>query len=147
MAANTSRINTSLVDAQFLEDIVQLLTAQPDMFVVTEGWRDGAREAALHAAYLADPAHAPKATDPSNSAHVGANFMDGCARAVDVTLVRAGKDVWEADDLHLQDPGWISLVAAIKAHPRLHSLASIGDYDHIEKLHWQQDRLTTTTTT
>lgn len=140
MSANTSRVDTSTIDAGFLEDVVAVLTGLSDTWIITEGWRDGAREAALHAAYLADPAHAPKATDPSNSAHVGANFPDGCARAVDLTLVRDGKDVWEVDDRNLQDPGWIALVDAIVAHPRLHSLATIGDYDHIEKLHWQHDK-------
>ena len=142
MNANLSRIDTSLVDLDFLADIEELLNLQPDTFVATEAWRDGAREAALHAAYLADPEHAPKATDPANSAHVGANFTDGRARAVDVTLVRDGRDVWEKDEdaRAPKDPGWQALLAAILAHPRLHSLVSIGDYDHIEKLHWQRDR-------
>jgi hypothetical protein len=140
MNANLSRIDTSLVDSEFLADVEELLNQLPpagmdiEVWMVTCGWRDGAEEKAGHDAWLADPSK-PKYTDPSNSAHVGANFPDGKARAVDVTLVRAGRDIWD-----YQDPSWRAFVAAVLAHPRLHGLDSIGDTDHAEKLHWQRDR-------
>lgn len=137
MSANVTRIDLSLIDAGFLSDVEGLLSALPDDWYVTCGWRDGAIEKAGHDAWLADNTK-PKFTDPSNSAHVGANFPDDKARAVDVTLVRDGVDVWD-----YADPSWRALVAAVQAHPRLHGLDSIGDTDHIEKLHWQRDKAAT----
>ncbi len=93
---NTIRIDTMLVDLQFMADVTAVLSAISDgtnnSWVVTCGWRDGAVEKAGHDAWLADPSK-PKFTDPSNSAHVGANFPDGKARAVDVTLVVDGDGV------------------------------------------------------
>ncbi len=136
MSSNAQRIDQTQVDPAFLADVLELLNQQPDLFVLTCGWRDGAVEAAGHAAYLADPAHAPKYTDPSNSAHVGTNFADGKSRAVDLTLIVDGKDDWTPEH-----PAWQGLIAAVAAHPRLHGLADIGDYDHIEKLHWQRDKI------
>lgn len=134
MSADSSRVDTSLIDADFLADVVALLADLPDAFYITAGWRDGATEKAGHDAWLADNTK-PKYTNPDNSAHVGANFPDGKARAVDVTLVRGAQDIWEYNDA-----GWMALIAAVAAHPRLHSLVSIGDVDHIEKLHWQRDK-------
>lgn len=134
MSADSSRVDISLIDAAFLEDVIALLADLEDSFVIVCGWRDGAVEKAGHDAWLADKSK-PKFTDPSNSAHVGANFPDGRARAVDVTLVRGSHDVWDYNDA-----GWMALIAAVAAHPRLHSLVSIGDVDHIEKLHWQRDK-------
>jgi hypothetical protein len=128
------RIDPQRVDAPFLADVIALLVALPDDWVITCGWRDVAVEAAGYAKWIEDPSQ-PKYTNPTNSAHVGGNFPDGCARAVDVTLVRDGKDVWD-----YKDAGWRALVAAVLAHPRLHGLDSIGDTDHVEKLHWQRDK-------
>jgi hypothetical protein len=126
----------------FLDDLVALLTAQPDTFYLTRLWCDRATEEAGYQAWLADHTQ-PKYTDPADSAHVGDNFPDGCARAGDVTLVRDGRDVWE-----YTDPAWLALIAAVRAHPRLHSGADFTDaagrptpdQDHIEKLHWQRDK-------
>lgn len=142
MSAVTTRVDASLIDEGTFNDIVQLLDEQPDTFVLTCGYRDGAVEKAGHDAWLADPSK-PKFTDPSNSAHVGENFPDGRARAIDVTLVRGGHDVWD-----YSDPAWVALIAAVDAHPRLHSGAHFTDKagkptpdeDHIEKLHWQRDK-------
>lgn len=135
MSADTSRVNTAEIEPDFLADVVALLVGLEDSFYVTCGWRDGATEAAGYAKWKADPTQ-PKFTDPSNSAHVGANFPDGKSRAVDVTLVRGAADIWD-----YQDPAWRALVAAVLAHPRLHGLDSIGDTDHIEQLHWQRDKV------
>ena len=143
MSSNTTRIDVTLVDANVLDDVENLLNALPDTWWITAGWRDGAVEAAGYAAYKADPDHAPEYTNPGNSAHVGANFPDGCARAVDVTLVRDGADVWD-----FTDPSWLAMRDAVRAHPRLHPGAdfqppSKPDWPHIEKLHWQQDKTST----
>ena len=128
------RVDETKVEPQVLADVVALLNAQPDAFVITCGWRDQATEQAGYLAWEADHTQ-PKFTDPSNSAHVGGNFPDGCARAVDVTLVRDGRDDWD-----YTDPAWRALVEAVKAHPRLHSLDEIGDTDHIEKVDWRADK-------
>jgi hypothetical protein len=134
----TLRINASRVDPAFLADVVALLNAYTAgtniRAFVTCGWRDRATEQAGYDAWKANPAN-PKYTNPDNSAHVGENFPDGKARAVDITLVVDGKDDWTPDH-----PAWQGLIAAVLAHPRLHGLADIGDYDHIEKLHWQRDK-------
>lgn len=138
------RVDTTKIDADFLADVVVLLYDQPDEFVVTSGDRDGAVEQAGYAAWLADPTQ-PKFTNPANSAHVGANFPDGKSRALDVTLVRDGKDVWD-----YADAGWQALIAAVRAHPRLHSGADFTDAhgnptpdeDHIEKVDWRADKAT-----
>lgn len=150
MAVNSSRVDTNQIDSAFLEDVLALLTALPaslGTFYITCGWRDGAVEAAGYAAWKADHTK-PKYTDPDDSAHVGTNFPDDCSRAIDVTLSRGGKDIWEApaNEQRPVDPGWAALIAAVQAHPRLHSLVSIGDYDHVEKLHWQQDKTPTQVT-
>lgn len=134
MSADTSRVNTAEIDAEFLADVVALLTEIDESFYITTGWRDEAVELAGYQKWLADPSQ-PKFTDPANSAHVGANFPDGKSRAVDVTLVRGSADVWD-----YRDPAWRALVAAVLAHPRLHGLDNIGDTDHIEKLHFERDR-------
>lgn len=134
MSADTSRVNTSEIEPHFLADVIALLVELPDSFYITCGNRGGATEEAGYAAWLADPSQ-PKFTNPANSAHVGANFPDGKSRAVDVTLVRGNEDVWDVND-----EGWQTLIAAVLAHPRLHGLASIGDFDHVEKLHWQADK-------
>lgn len=135
MSADTSRVDCSLIDDGFLSDFTGVLDTLPDRWVITCGWRDGAVEKAGHDAWLADPSK-PKFTNPDNSAHVGANFPDGKSRAADVTLVVDGADVWDVNH-----PSWQAFLAAVLAHPRLHGLSSIGDYDHAEKLHWQRDKI------
>ena len=60
------------------------------------------------------------------------------ALAVDVTLiVPDGPDRKKADWDYTHEP-WQRLVKAIRAHPRLHSLANIGDWDHIEAVQWRK---------
>lgn len=135
MSAMTTRIDKSLVDAQMFNDLTQLCDGLADTFVFTCGWRSGSVEQAGYEKWLADPTQ-PKFTDPKNSAHVGTNFADGKSRAIDVTLIRGGHDVWD-----VTDAGWVAFIAAVKAHPRLHSLADIGDYDHVEKAGWRHDTI------
>ena len=63
---------------------------------------------------------------------------DATALAVDVTLiVPDGPDRKKADWDYTHEP-WQRLVKAIRAHPRLHSLANIGDWDHIEAVQWRK---------
>ena len=130
----SARVDESRIDPGFLTDVLEVLNALPFLFVIHFGWRSVEEQQALRARFEADPAHAPRAARPRQSLHVGENFADGNARAVDVTLVVDGRDEW--DYTH---PAWRALVDAVKAHPRLHSLDDIGDTDHIQKVGWQSD--------
>lgn len=122
------KADRALVAEPFATDVDRLLAADPGCWYVTAGARDVATESAGYAAFLADPAHAPRYTDPLHSAHCCTP-----ARAVDVTLVKDAHDDWAYDD-----PDWRRLVAKVQAHPRLHSLDAIGDTDHIEQVGWHQ---------
>ena len=124
------RADRSQVEEAFANDVMALLEADPGDWVVTCGARDRATEAAGYAAWLADPEHAPKFTDPDNSAHC----TQPKALAVDVTL-RTG----ETDDWNYQDEAWQRMTRAVLASEHLHSLGpSIGDWDHIERYNWRE---------
>jgi hypothetical protein len=129
------KVDASLIDSGVYADVVALLKSRSEAWFITQGWRDQLTEQAGYNKFISDPVHNPKYTHPSNSAHVGANFPDGKSRAVDITLVIAGKDDW--DYTH---PAWQALIAQINAHPRLHSGVWFADPDHIEKVHWQRDK-------
>lgn len=135
--ACTSRVDESQIDIGFLVDIRGLLSSRPEEWYITGAWRNAATEQAGYDKWIADPSNNPKYTKPELSAHVGANFPDGKSRAVDVTLVIGGKDIW--DYTH---PSWQGLISDIADHPRLHSGANFNDPDHIEKYHWQRDKVT-----
>lgn len=107
----------------FASDVTALLGADPGDWVVTSSYRSLDEQKKLHDIYLAG---GPKATAPGNSAH---NY----GLAVDVTLVKDGKDDWD-----YTDEDWQRMVDAVQASPHLHSLGpSIGDWDHIEATHWR----------
>jgi hypothetical protein len=127
------KVDRALVAEPFASDVTELLTNDPADWVITTGARDPNVERAGHEAWLADHTK-PKFTDPSNSAHCRAPAL-----AVDVTLVKDGKDDWD-----YKDADWQRMVAAVVAAPRLHSLGpSIGDWDHIEAVGWRTLRLQT----
>jgi hypothetical protein len=127
------------VDPQVADDIDALLKQDPAFWVVTFGFRTRETQATLYRAFLlwleqhpdASPKDGPRAAPPGSSAHEG-NGTPGTAMAVDLTLVRNGKDIWT-----YTDPDWRRLVALVKAHPRLHSLDGIGDTDHVEAVNWK----------
>lgn len=125
----TWRADRFMLDSVFADDIDQLLTVDPAMWIVICTGRDAAVEAAGYAKWLADH-NQPKYTKPSNSAHCCVP-----ARAVDAALVVDQHTIWDT-----KDANWQRLYAAILAHPRLHSGISFGDGDHIEQLHWQAFR-------
>lgn len=107
----------------FATDVNDLLDADPAHWFVTQGLRSTAQQAALYQKHLDG---GPLAAPPGQSAHEA-------GLAVDVTLVRDGKDIWDS-----ADPDWRRLVAAVRAHPRLHSLDNVGDTDHIESTNWRK---------
>ena len=127
-------IDATQIDDTLLSDVSELVDALTvdGMFVVSYGVRTMDEQAALHAKFLAG---GPRAVAPEKSAHVGANFPDGKARAVDLTLVKHGADAWD-----YLDPAWRAFVSAVNAHPRLHSLDHLGDTDHVEKVGWAHER-------
>lgn len=116
----------------FALDVDQLLMQDPAQWIVTYGFRTRDEQAALHARWLlwleenptADPSTGPRAAPPGMSAH---EF----GLAVDLILITNGKDDWR-----YKGEDWRRLVASVLASPRLHSLDSIGDTDHIEAVHW-----------
>ena len=133
MSANVTRVDTSLIDPEFLADVLALLNADPGEWVITTGWRDPAVEAAGYAAWQADHSK-PKFTNPDNSAHCCTPAL-----AVDVTLVKGDTDDWD-----YTDADWQRMVNAVIASPHLHSLGpSIGDWDHIERVNWRAFRVPT----
>lgn len=122
------RADRTQVAEPFATDVTLLLEADEGDWVITCGARDRAVEAAGYAAWLADPTQ-PKYTNPDNSAHCKLPK----AQAVDVTLRDGPRDNWD----YASEP-WRRLVEKVRAHPRLHSLDSIGDTDHIEAVNWRE---------
>jgi hypothetical protein len=128
------KVSRLSVDPAFADDIDALLMPDAAFWVVTFGRRTREVQAGLYATWLLwldqhageDPRNGPRAAPPGSSAHE-------YGLAIDLTLVVNGKDDW-----NYKNTDWRRLVAAVKAHPRLHSLDSIGDTDHIECLHWRQ---------
>jgi len=117
------KVDRTLLREPFAGDVDALLEALPDDWYVTCGFRSSDEQKRLHDKFLAG---GPKATSPGNSAHE-------YGLAVDVTLVVDGRDVWD-----YETPEWDRMLAAVAAHPRLHSLCqSIGDCDHIQAVRWR----------
>lgn len=118
----------------FKADVDALLTADRSVWVVTYGRRTRDEQALLYANWLkwldenpkADPKTGPRAAPPGLSAHE-------CGLAVDFALLLGTKRNWA-----YASNDWRRIVAAIRAHPRLHSLDGIGDTDHAERVHWQE---------
>jgi hypothetical protein len=122
----TWKVDRTLLKEPFATDVNDLLDADPGDWFVTCGFRDSAEQKRLHDLYLAG---GPKATAPGNSAHE-------CGLAVDVTLVKDGKDDWT-----YTDADWQRMVHVVVLSPHLHSLGpSIGDWDHIEAVNWRAIR-------
>lgn len=118
----TWKVDRSQLNQRFASDIDQLLLNDESNWYVTQGFRSSVYQQALYEKYLQG---GPLAAPPGHSAHeVGL--------AVDVTLVRDGKDIWD-----YKDPAWRRLVEKVHMHPRLHSLDDHGDTDHIEAVNWR----------
>lgn len=121
--AITWRVDRGQLVEPFASDVDKLLGADSASWYVTSGYRSLDEQKRLHDLFLAG---GPKATAPGNSAH---NY----GLAVDVTLVKNGKDDWD-----YTDADWQRMVAAVQASPHLHSLGpAIGDWDHIEATVWR----------
>lgn len=122
------KVDRAGVREPFASDVTALLEADPAEWVVHYGRRTRDEQAKLYAIYLNG---GPRAAPPGQSAHEA-------GLAVDVTLiVPDGPDRKKADWDYTHEP-WQRLVKAIRAHPRLHSLANIGDWDHIEAVQWRK---------
>lgn len=107
----------------FASDVNELLHNDDDQWVVTQGWRSIIDQSVLYASYQRG---GPLAAPPGDSAHEK-------GLAVDVTLIRNGRDVWD-----YKNAAWRRLVHKIHMHPRLHSLDDHGDTDHIEAVNWRR---------
>lgn len=128
------------VDAALASDLEACLGALPGRYVAVEGHRSAERADALHAAFVSG--EGPRAALAADSAHCCTP-----AFAIDVQLENAADGaVWYPDMEPGEDPnayqlrcpeGWRALWAAVWRAPRLHSLWTLGDGDHIERLHWR----------
>lgn len=125
------KVDRTLVWPAFAQHVDDLLSADPAEWVVTYGFRTHDEQAALYEKFLHG---GPKAAPPGHSAHEG-NGTPGTALAVDVTLVVSGQDDW-----NYSHPDWRRLVESVRSSKYLHSLADIGDVDHIEAVNWRAIR-------
>lgn len=127
------RVKKELLHPEFVADVDALLAADAGDWVVTYGFRTREEQAALYKIFCdwcdknpdKPPSAGPRAAPPGQSAHES-------GLAVDVALVQGTKTQWDT-----KDPAWVRMIATVKKHPRLHSLAEIGDFDHIEKVKWR----------
>lgn len=118
----TWRVKKSELRQPFADDVDKLLADDPDEWVVTEGLRDSVYQKALYEKYLKG---GPRAAPPGKSAHEK-------GLAIDVSLIKNNRTIWDPED-----PAWQRIIHKVHMHPRLHSLADIGDYDHIEAVNWR----------
>lgn len=124
---NWGKVDTSKLESEFLRDVTKLLSDSPHQWKVTEGLRSMERSKELNDAFVAGKG--PRAAPPGKSAH---NY----GLAIDVALIDPKNSkvfTWDTT----QD-GWQWLKVEVDKHPRLHSLHSVGDWPHIEKVQWQQ---------
>lgn len=120
-------VDPSLLEPEFHNDLVALLTPSQWTWYMLYGYRSLALQNELYDKYIRG---GPKAAPPGKSAH---NF----GLAVDLV-----------PDLDPEKPGlqpnwittssaWLWLYAKVKLHPRLKSGIVFGDGDHVEKVRWQ----------
>lgn len=117
------KVDQSKINPQLMADLHQAIDPLPDHWEVTYGFRTWDEQNALYQKHLAG---GPVAAPPGNSPH---EF----GLAVDVVLVEPNGKT----NYNVKDPRWQAMLDAVYAHPRLHSLKSIGDYDHIEAVNWR----------
>lgn len=117
-------VSQANLDPEFLNDVTKLLTASPDDWAVTFGYRSYTAQAALYAKYQDGGA---EAAPPGESAHEH-------GLAIDVAWLTPGGGLsWDYGQ-----PAFQWLFAAVAAHPRLHSGVTFPkpDEDHIEAFRW-----------
>ena len=124
-------VDSTKLEPEFRSDVDGLFSSLTYAYDVLEGYRSLERSAALYAAYLKG---GPKAAPPGKSAHNYGLAVDFALRR-DPPLPNLG--VW---DWTGTSSGWKAALAAIEAHPRLHSGVGFGDTDHVEKLNWKSYR-------
>jgi hypothetical protein len=113
----------------FANDCDTLFAALPYTYVVTAGARSAAKEDALYAQGRTTPGPIVTWAKPGDSAHL-------YGLAIDVVLQTDTGTSYDTTQ-----PGWVALVAAVRASPHLHSgadfPASESDWPHIERLNWR----------
>lgn len=120
-------IDTSKLRPDFLARLGGLLGAAAAhglTLVATCGYRDPAESDRLHAAWVADPAHAPRAAAGGSSAH---NY----GRAVDFLAMVAGQPVQSS-----QAPEY-TLLAELAERYGLRTLQHLNDGGHVEDAEWE----------
>lgn len=133
----TWRIDRAQLQPQFAADVDSICGPDTATWVATYGIRTYAEQDALYAKGRdADGNVIDKAAVVTNAK--GGESPHNWGMAIDVTLVKEGKDDWD----YATDPDWQRLYAAIAAHPRLHSGIKfpVPDGDHIEVFNWKEHR-------
>jgi hypothetical protein len=141
------RVDKTLLEAEFLRDVCELLDKSPFTYKVTEGYRSLERSNKLYDEYLHGVVlYEADGTTPQRNANgtvkrgkLGAKAAPGgksahnFGLAIDVVVIGAdGKADWTG-----KTAAWLWLWAKCKAHPRLKSGATFGDGPHIEKHDWK----------
>ena len=124
-------IDSTKLEPQFREDVDTLLSGLTWNYDVIYGYRSLAEQGGLYAKYLAG---GPKAAPPGKSAHNYGLAVDVAVRR-DPAPVGLGVYDWTGTSA-----GWVAMLDAVNAHPRLHSGVGFGDTDHIERLNWRSYR-------
>lgn len=123
----------------FFTDVHELLKDSPFTWYVTSGARSLQEQTALYKKYLDGGA---KAAPPGMSAH---NYGLAVDVVVDGDSIKPGLQMmWNIAKsvigLKNQAAPWLWLRTAVKAHPRLHSGWSFGDWPHIERYNWKEHK-------
>lgn len=127
MSDPLARIDTTKLRPDFLARLRGMLGAAKAhglALVATCGYRDPAESDRLHAAWLHDPKHAPRAAAGGKSAH---NY----GRAVDFLALRDGSTVKNSDA-----PEY-TLLAELAERYGLRTLQALDDGGHVEDSEWE----------
>ncbi len=127
MSDPLANIDTSKLDAGYYGMLLGFLGAAKAhglRLVATCGYRDPAVSDVLHAAWVADPEHAPRAAPGGKSAH---NF----GKAVDFLAYRNGQPVKSS-----REPEY-ALMEELAPRYSLKTLRALNDGGHVELADWE----------
>ena len=132
----TWKVDRSLLKEPFASNVDALLSADPADWIVTSGYRSPDEQTALYAEGRDNQGNIVTPSAVVTNAKAGQSAHNA-GLAVDVTLVKDGKDDWD-----VRDPDWQRMIAAVRAAPDLHSGADFPtpDTDHIEAYRWKAIR-------
>lgn len=126
-------VDRAQVEPRLADGVDRVLGPDPAEWVVHDGKRSNAEQAADYAQGRTTPGPIITYAEPDRDPHVG---KDGIAYAVDFHEITDGKDDWTVG------PNWRRVMAAVDASPDLHGGWHFPhpDYDHIQSVDWYQVR-------